>query len=51
MPMLNCAQAVLCPKAMKVHFLTAMRSDADRMEIQHSVVASEVTLAVLKVGE
>lgn len=39
------------PLTTKVHFLTAMRSDADRMEIQHSVVASEVTLAVLKVGE
>jgi len=34
----------------KVHFLTAMRSDADRVEIQHGAVASEVTLPVVEVG-
>jgi hypothetical protein len=33
----------------KVHFLTAMRSDADRIEIQHGAVASEVTLPVVEV--
>ena len=35
----------------KVHFLTAVRSDADRVEIQHGPVASEVTLPVVEVGE
>lgn len=33
----------------RVHFLTAMRADADRVEIQHGVVASEVTLPVTEV--
>jgi hypothetical protein len=32
-----------------VHFLTAMRADADRVEIQHGAVASEVTLPVIEV--
>ena len=35
----------------KVHFLTAVRADADRVEIQHSAVASEVTLPVVEVPE
>lgn len=34
----------------KVHFLTSMRSDADRVEIQHRAVASEVTVAVMEVA-
>ncbi|MDX1820067.1 MAG: hypothetical protein R3197_04145 [Paracoccaceae bacterium] len=33
----------------KVHVLTAMRADADRVEIQHGAVASEVTLPVIEV--
>lgn len=33
----------------KVHFLTAMRSDADRVEIQYGPVACEVTLPVVEV--
>ncbi|NEX45452.1 hypothetical protein [Pseudotabrizicola algicola] len=33
----------------RVHFLTAMRADADRVEIQHGAVASEVTLPVVEV--
>ncbi|WP_323033204.1 hypothetical protein [Paracoccus sp. (in: a-proteobacteria)] len=33
----------------KVHFLTAVRSDADRIEIQHGAVVSEVTLPVVEV--
>lgn len=37
------------PLATKVHFLTAMRADADRVEIQHGAVASEVTLPVIEV--
>ena len=39
------------PPGTKVHFLTAVRSDADRVEIQHGAVASEVTLPVVEVGE
>lgn len=39
------------PLGTKVHFLTAMRSDADRVEIQHGAVASEVTLPVVEVPE
>lgn len=39
------------PLSTKVHFLTAVRSDADRVEIQHGAVASEVTLPVVEVGE
>lgn len=38
------------PLATKVHFLTPVRSDADRVEIQHGAVASEVTLPVVEVG-
>ena len=39
------------PLTTKVHFLTAMRADADRVEIEHGAVASEVTLPVVEVGE
>ncbi|GHC34840.1 hypothetical protein GCM10007291_40050 [Gemmobacter nanjingensis] len=35
----------------KVHFLTLVRSDADRIEIRHGSVASEVTLPVVEVSE
>ena len=35
----------------KVHFLTLVRSEADRVEIQHGAVASEVTLPVVEVAE
>jgi len=35
----------------KVHFLTAVRADADRVEVHHGAVASEVTLPVVEVGE
>ena len=35
----------------KVHFLTLVRSDADRIEIRHGAVASEVTLPVVEVPE
>jgi hypothetical protein len=38
------------PLTTKVHFLTSMRADTDRVEIQHGAVASEVTLAVVEVG-
>ncbi|ACM03953.1 hypothetical protein [Cereibacter sphaeroides] len=38
------------PLMTKAHFLTAMRADADRVEIQHGAVASEVTLPVLEVS-
>ena len=34
----------------KVHFLTLVRSDADRIEIRHGAVASEVTVPVLEVA-
>ena len=37
------------PLATRVHFLTAMRADADRVEIQHGSVASEVTLPLIEV--
>lgn len=37
------------PLLTKAHFLTAMRADADRVEIQHGAVASEVTLPVIEV--
>jgi hypothetical protein len=37
------------PLTTKVHFLTAMRSEADRVEIQHGAVSSEVTLPVIEV--
>jgi hypothetical protein len=36
------------PLTTKVHFLTAVRADADRVEIQHDSVASEVTLPVVE---
>jgi hypothetical protein len=39
------------PLGTKVHFLTAMRADADRVEIQHGAVASEVSLPVIEVPE
>jgi len=39
------------PAGTKVHFLTAVRSDADRVEIQHGAVSSEVTLLVVEVHE
>ena len=35
----------------KVHFLMLIRSDADRIEIRHGAVASEVTLPVVEVPE
>ncbi|NGQ93406.1 hypothetical protein G5V65_21210, partial [Rhodobacter sp. HX-7-19] len=35
----------------KAHFLTLVRSDADRVEIRHGAVASEVTLPVVEVLE
>lgn len=35
----------------KVHFLTLVRSDADRIEIRHGAVGSEVTLPVVEVLE
>ena len=37
------------PFGTKVHFLTAVRADADRVEIQHGAVASEVTVPVVEV--
>ena len=39
------------PLGTKVHFLTLVRSDADRVEIQHGAVASDVTLPVVEVPE
>jgi len=39
------------PLTTKVHFLTAVRSDADRVEIQHGTVTSEVTLPIVEVAE
>ncbi|MCC5989495.1 MAG: hypothetical protein JJT95_17635 [Pararhodobacter sp.] len=39
------------PLTTKVHFLTAMRANADRFEIRHGAVASEVTLPVIEVPE
>lgn len=35
--------------ATRVHFMTLVRSDADRIEIRHGAVASEVTLPVVEV--
>lgn len=35
----------------RAHFLTLVRSDADRIEIRHGAVASEVTLPVVEVLE
>jgi hypothetical protein len=39
------------PVGTKVHFMTHVRSDADRVEIQHGTLASEVTLPVVEVSE
>jgi hypothetical protein len=39
------------PIGTKVHFLTLVRSGADRVEIQQGAVASEVTLPVVEVNE
>ncbi|MFN8828879.1 MAG: hypothetical protein ACK5W0_03325 [Labrys sp. (in: a-proteobacteria)] len=39
------------PIGTRAHFLTLVRSDADRIEIRHGAVASEVTLPVVKVME
>jgi hypothetical protein len=39
------------PAGTKVHFLTLVRSDSDRIEIQHGTLASEVTLPVVEVSE
>jgi hypothetical protein len=39
------------PVGTKVHFLTLVRSDADRVEIQHGAAANEVTLPVVEVLE
>jgi hypothetical protein len=36
---------------LKVHFLTAVRADADRAEIQDGAAAIEVTLPVLEMPE
>jgi len=38
------------PIGTRVHFLMAVRADADRVEIQHGAVASEVTLPVVEVA-
>ena len=38
------------PLGTKVHFLTAVRADADRVEIRHGPGASEVTLPVVEVA-
>jgi hypothetical protein len=38
------------PIGTKVHFLTAVRADADRVEIQHGAVASGVPLPVVEVA-
>jgi len=38
------------PIGTRGHFLTAVRADADRVEIQHAAVASEVTLPVVGVA-
>jgi hypothetical protein len=35
----------------KVHFMTHVRSEADRIEIQHGAVASDVALPVVEVSE
>ena len=45
----NLGEAV--PLGTKVHFLTCVRPDTDRIEIQHGVAASAVTLPVVQVGE
>jgi hypothetical protein len=39
------------PVGTKVHFMTLVRSDADRVEIEHGAIASELTLPVLEVPE
>jgi len=38
------------PMGTKVHFLTAMRAAADRVEIQHGATSSEVNLPMVEVG-
>jgi hypothetical protein len=38
------------PMGIRVHFLTAVRADADRVEIQHGAAATEVTLPVVEVA-
>jgi len=35
----------------KGHFLTVARADADRVEVHHGAVASDVTLPVVEVAE
>ena len=37
------------PQGTKVHFLTTVRADTDRVEIRHGPMASEVTLRVVEV--
>lgn len=39
------------PMGTRVHFMTLVRADADRVEIQHGAVASDVTLPVVEVAE
>ena len=39
------------PVGTKVHFITLVRSDSDRIEIQHGTLASEITLPVVEVSE
>jgi hypothetical protein len=39
------------PIGAKVYFLNAVRADADRVEIQHGAVASELTLPVIEVPQ
>lgn len=45
----NLGEAV--PIGTKVHFLTAMRADADRVEIRHGAVVSELTLLVVELQD
>ena len=45
----NLGEAV--PLGTKVHFLTCVRSDTDRIEIQHGAVTSEATLPIVEVLE
>ncbi len=39
------------PLGTKLHFLNAIRADADRVEIRHGSVASEVTLPIVELAE
>jgi hypothetical protein len=39
------------PIGTRGHFLTAVRADADRVEIMHGVVASEATIRIVEVPE